>query len=316
MRCYLLLRNNVESGPFTFDEIVTQALKPTDLIWIEGQSVMWQHPEEIPKLQPHVEAQHSQAETGSAQNPTAGTSKKVYVALPQPHFQASPLRNETQVEPVLETRFSQPLETLQEAYYRHRRHTPFSVAKTFSKPHAAVWLLTVFFGLLLSAFLIKKIVDVLGEYKLETPSALPVAGKEDLKTAHEETFYQNALTTELVPVDTITLKPVKKAPAKVNFKKLVRLEANDYQVGLFGGIKNLRLLLTNKSGFVLDKVKIELQYLKPNGAVLNTEHLAMNAVSPKSSKSLAVSSKNRGVKVICRITDIQSKQNTGALVNL
>lgn len=314
MQCYLLLRNNMESGPFTFDEVTAQALKPTDLIWIEGQSVAWQYPTEIEILQPFVTVSAFEAASEPICNDT-NTSRGIFVAHPQPYRQNQNFKDHSQ-EPMLETRFSQPLETLQETYNTSRKNTSFSFPKTFSKPHSALWLFCVFAGLLLSAFLIKKIVEAYEGNETEIATALPVNDMSEPERSREESLYQNALTTEVVPIDTVTMKPVKKAPAKANLKRLVRLEANDYQVGLFGGIKNLRLLLTNKSGFVLDKVKIELQYLKPNGTVLKTENLTMKSVQPKSSKSLAIASKNRGVKVAYRVTDIQSKQNAEAMVNL
>lgn len=314
MSCYLLLRNNVESGPFTFDELTAHALRPNDLIWIEGRSVAWRHPMEIEVLQPFVAVPVAEQKQESANDHT-NIAKSIFVALPQSHQQAPVLKNSAP-EPMLKTRFSQPLETLRENYYAPKKHTSFSFSKTFSKSHNVAWIFSVFAGLLLSAILIKKIVDAYDENSAVAAAALPVYDKDDLKSPPEESLYQNALTTEFVPVDTITMKPVKRTPLKINLKKLVRLETNDYQVGMFGGIKNLRLLLTNKSGYVLDKVKIELHYLKPNGAILKTEKLTMKAVAPKSSKSLAVASEKRGVKITYRITDIQSKQSAETTVNL
>jgi hypothetical protein len=40
-KVYLVLRNNRESGPYTIGELLQQQLKPTDLVWIEGQSHSW-----------------------------------------------------------------------------------------------------------------------------------------------------------------------------------------------------------------------------------------------------------------------------------
>lgn len=38
---YRLLRNNVQSGPFTIDELLQQQLQHADLIWVEGKSHAW-----------------------------------------------------------------------------------------------------------------------------------------------------------------------------------------------------------------------------------------------------------------------------------
>ena len=50
MNSYILLRNNKESGPFDLAGLQQQALLPTDLIWVECQSVCWLHPYEIKEL--------------------------------------------------------------------------------------------------------------------------------------------------------------------------------------------------------------------------------------------------------------------------
>jgi hypothetical protein len=49
---YLLLRNNKQTGPYTIDELIEQQLKPTDLIWTEGQSRSWMHPYEMDEFTP------------------------------------------------------------------------------------------------------------------------------------------------------------------------------------------------------------------------------------------------------------------------
>ncbi len=46
MTCYYLLRNNNELGPYTITELRAMELFTTDLIWINGQSTCWTHPDE------------------------------------------------------------------------------------------------------------------------------------------------------------------------------------------------------------------------------------------------------------------------------
>ncbi|HMC85591.1 MAG TPA: GYF domain-containing protein [Chitinophagaceae bacterium] len=50
MPSYLLLRDQVESGPFSFDELKEAGLNSTDLIWVEGQSTEWKYADEIKKM--------------------------------------------------------------------------------------------------------------------------------------------------------------------------------------------------------------------------------------------------------------------------
>ncbi len=51
-KVYLLLRNNQQTGPHSFEELLKLQLKPVDLIWVEGKSLGWRHPTEIETLQP------------------------------------------------------------------------------------------------------------------------------------------------------------------------------------------------------------------------------------------------------------------------
>ncbi len=52
MSSYLLLRNNRESGPFTFEEMKGMTLKTYDLLWVVGKSAAWRYPGEIAELKP------------------------------------------------------------------------------------------------------------------------------------------------------------------------------------------------------------------------------------------------------------------------
>jgi hypothetical protein len=320
MRSYLLLRNNVEMGPFTREELIAQQLVSTDLVWIEGESSTWNYPSEIDDLQPLF------AESGILVEHPSGegqeefvTSKGIFVALPAQYDGTSKgmvqKKEEDSEEWVFETGFSQPLETLEANHAAAPKSSAFQFRQTFSKPHNAVWLVCVLASLFFSAFVIKGIADASAEnLYMQQAAAQPI--DREAANPTDEHYYQNALATEVVPVDTVTLEPVKKAPKKMNLRKLVQLEANDYQVGLLGGIKDLRLLVTNQSGFLLDRVKIKLQYLKPNGDVLKTENLSILNVNAKSSKSLAVAPHKRGVKIKYLITDIQSRQNTVQMLSL
>ncbi len=50
MKPYLLLRNNIQSGPYSVEELNMLGLKPSDLIWVEGKSFSWKYPTEIDEL--------------------------------------------------------------------------------------------------------------------------------------------------------------------------------------------------------------------------------------------------------------------------
>jgi hypothetical protein len=60
MTKYLLLRDNKESGPYSFDDLKQKGLKAYDLVWVEGKSAAWRYPcevEELSSFAPAVEEQ-------------------------------------------------------------------------------------------------------------------------------------------------------------------------------------------------------------------------------------------------------------------
>ncbi len=50
MKEYLLLRNNIQSGPYTLFELKELGLRAFDLIWVERESFSWRYPSELDEL--------------------------------------------------------------------------------------------------------------------------------------------------------------------------------------------------------------------------------------------------------------------------
>ncbi len=96
---------------------------------------------------------------------------------------------------------------------------------------------------------------------------------------------------------------------KKKLSDLVSVSSNDYKRVAFGGIRNLQLTVTNNSGFELDYVVVELLYLKPSEEPLRTENIRFQAISPHTSATIKVPDTNRGIRVLYKIINIESKQN-------
>ena len=96
----------------------------------------------------------------------------------------------------------------------------------------------------------------------------------------------------------------------------VSVKCNDYIVASFGGIRNLQLTVKNESKYVLDRVTVELQYLKPRDLLLRTEIIYFQSVAPEGTQTIAVKKSNRGVKVAFKITKIESKEIAISTVGL
>lgn len=107
-------------------------------------------------------------------------------------------------------------------------------------------------------------------------------------------------------------KPVVKS-RKTGIESLVSVTGNDYKRVAFGGIRNLELTVTNDSKYVLDKVIVELQYLKPSEEPLRTEMIEFHSVAPNGAITKRIPDTNRGIKVLYKIINVQSSQPETAL---
>lgn len=109
-------------------------------------------------------------------------------------------------------------------------------------------------------------------------------------------------------------KPVRNPETKsepvsaADISSQISAKTNDYQVGSFGGIKNLQITVRNDSEQPLEQVTVELRYLKPADELLRTENIYFYSLPPRSSHTQAVPKSSRGVKVTCRVVRIEPKQ--------
>jgi len=303
MKKYLLLRDNRKSGPHTVEQLGSIGLLALDLIWIEDESTSWNHPIEIEELKNLVVEDEQQKEKLSFEK-----NERVFVSLPSnfsqknrkdfaSEYSSLPV-NET--GPVLETHYTTPLEELKENYNASKQKTPIWKKRIFPSTHAAS-VAAIFVGVMLGAFIVKKWVDGYEPAPMETATAMPVLDREVQKQPEEN--IKNALVTEIVPV-------YKKTPAKttkkVNIKKQLQVSTNNYKVGLFGGINGLQLTVFNTSPQAVDKVIVALDYLKPNGVVVQSENVAFTSIRPRGSQTIAIPGSNRGVKVKYKIVKVNA----------
>jgi hypothetical protein len=84
-------------------------------------------------------------------------------------------------------------------------------------------------------------------------------------------------------------------------------------VGVFGGISNLQLKVHNGSPHPIDRINVAIQYLKPNGSVIETDNYVLYSLKPFSTKLLAVPDTRRGVRIKYQIVDVKSKDYNNAI---
>ena len=414
MSTYLLLRNNKESGPFTFQQIQEINLKPYDLIWVDGKSAAWRYASEINELkdfapqieeQPYdrfykkvpenkekhffeeVEEKTMKAEklfiNENTKRPVMPSSK-VYVSLPlsavkskpaPPDFMKSEINNEVQQEiaeivpqkTLLTEKYSQPLEEIKKQYvekYLQRKNKNKSIVN-IKKILPAI--LIMFFVILLGTLIYfsfrpeEKISSLTYISPMPVNKGInrPLVRNQVTISTHENSKQESqknklpeqelnqlpVIETKTHPVEkenkivskndkmikpaqeeiVINNTPVtntdenernKKSGAAqevivektVDISTQITVKANEYKRRPFGGIFNLQLTINNNSKFMLDKVVVELQYLKPSELPLLIQKINFISIAPNGTQTLKIPDYLRGIKVAYKIVGVESSQ--------
>ncbi|WP_028786997.1 hypothetical protein [Terrimonas ferruginea] len=84
----------------------------------------------------------------------------------------------------------------------------------------------------------------------------------------------------------------------------VTVLSNNYKRVPFGGIRDLRLTVYNRSDDPLEKVIVELKYMKPGEQVLKTQWIEFPAIDAKSSATIRMPDTNRGIDVTYQISSV------------
>ena len=104
---------------------------------------------------------------------------------------------------------------------------------------------------------------------------------------------------------------VKKDPAKLarqRWHKLIVATNSNYGIGLLGGIKDLKVIVTNHSDFPLDEVVAKLTYVKASGGVWKEKLVSVSAIPANDSKEQPGDDVGRGKKVKVSVYKVVSKK--------
>lgn len=351
MKSYIVLRNNNESGPYTLRELRSFGLAPTDLIWIEGESTCWSHAAEINGLKtiaeqgiripfPVAEKPVSTATDfpvfadSSISSDTSGskpnsfpertnfhyTKKSSFAAafsIGRGFFSFTVLAIGLGLCAFVMKRIVDGFDT---------EFSPTAEAKTIKAEvlavnttvHAAKADLA---GTSQLTNIETVRTDTVLPKKVETKPSAQYAIDEDITpatatnvVASVQNKTEDVTTTETgskeEPADE---KPKEegKAPAPLKAPSL-EVSANDYSVGMFGGISKLELSVSNPSTQIIEKAFVEVEYLKPNGNVVKSQVVTVENISPGGVKKLAVPSSNRGVKIRYKVVNVQVDSKVAA----
>lgn len=125
-------------------------------------------------------------------------------------------------------------------------------------------------------------------------------GKTDILVTEPEAVIPAEVKEEKKVVENETKPVIKAAPA-------LSVSANDYKVGMFGGVSDLEITVNNPSSINIDKAIVEVEFLKPNGSVVKSQIVTIENIAPGGTKKVPVPASSRGVKVRYRVvsTDVQ-----------
>lgn len=153
--------------------------------------------------------------------------------------------------------------------------------------------------------------DTLNAAAFAAQKALPAAAANKVAKKAVKKDTAAAEKTAIVPAESNTennetVRAEEPKPESVAARPpMPDVTANEYKVGLFGGISNLEISVRNPSSQKIGKAVVEIDFLKPNGSVVKTQTVKVEDLSPGSSKTLAVPASNRGTKVRWRVVSAE-----------
>jgi hypothetical protein len=141
--------------------------------------------------------------------------------------------------------------------------------------------------------------------KTETPKTLavvPVVVPDSPATQFADQHREAVHRTDALPaVDN-------RENLKVALANQVSVGTNKYEVGTFGGIRNLQVTVTNRSAYSLDLVVVAVSYIQANKKTYKTENLYFRGIAPGSALMLEAPKSSRGINVGYKVTSINSKE--------
>ena len=123
------------------------------------------------------------------------------------------------------------------------------------------------------------------------------------KKAADDIAKANTGSSDTV-TDVVNTNTPEEKPEKAAAKPDLQLGVNKYNVGLFGGISNLELSVTNASSQPVDKAVVEVEYIKSNGKVVGSKTVEVTSIAPGSTRKIQVPDNGRGTSVRYRVLNM------------
>jgi len=234
MKRYFLLRDNRESGPFTMEQLAQKGLKPRDLLWVEGEGRNWCYPSELAGFEMMVREEFPRMRKVSATRPQVRRTERI----PAP-------------PPLKERKLPQATTPV----FRKKVEREISLFTP----------LTVFFGLVLGAMLLKRMVEGndpgnhqpptgMTEWITKTPVEVPGG-------LHAVAGTSTAQTQDIPDLEGL----------KITYDGASQLQVN------------------NSTGNFLDRIVIGVDYLAADGSLVRSEEMVVRSIGKNEKRIIKLS---------------------------
>lgn len=98
------------------------------------------------------------------------------------------------------------------------------------------------------------------------------------------------------------------AKIKAHPEEYLLISMGNYKTGVLGGISEVPVSITNRSGVVMDLVVVAVDYIQHNKKIYKTENLSFHNLAPGATVTAEAPRSSRGVKVLYRLTIANSQQ--------
>lgn len=273
MKQYILLRDRQERGPFTAQELRQQSVMPNDLVWVDGESTHWQKVSTLSEL----------ADSGAS-------------SFAEGRISSTNQFQQTAFAPEAAQVVASPL-----AWTENARQRTEAVPQRDTKGNLK-WIGLGGIALLAGYFIFnaidKKNNVLIADNTLSSATALtaPTGVTKDNK----KTVDANAKAW-----GTKAAAALKKIRRPGELKKGISLTNNDYETGFFGGISDLQITVKNTSAYAAERVKVKIDYLRPNNDIVESKIITVRNVGAGADKTVPVEDSKRGVRIVTTITGIQ-----------
>lgn len=88
----------------------------------------------------------------------------------------------------------------------------------------------------------------------------------------------------------------------------VTVNRSSYNYALIGGIKNLSIIVTNNTGYMVDNVRVKVSYIKADGSLWRDIYLDFSYIPANNNQTIRMPDTDRGISVSYEIVKIKSTE--------